>query len=159
MFPLQIGEYSNSSLSFQPNADLSSVPRSECGTDCPECRQSDVIRYVYRPGDVILLGLYSVRSPGPGVGFSCGDYRGQSSTVAALLAFLRTINMLTSQSGDGSRPAGVKFGALVLDDCYNKLTASALITELFSGKTTLTDPVTKEVSAHLVLDSGDCRSN
>lgn len=66
--------------------------------------------------------------------------------MAALLAFLRAVDTMTSQTGTGNGVTGIRFGALVLDDCYNKLTASALITDLFSGKTTLKDPATKEVS-------------
>ncbi|XP_070192200.1 uncharacterized protein [Littorina saxatilis] len=133
----KIGEYCNGSLTIEPNSGMGSVLSSECGIDCQECKESDVIHYAYRPGDVIILGLYSISSPG--AKFSCGEYRNQSSSVAALLAFLHTVETMNSGPANGKR-----FGALVLDDCYNKLTASALMSDLFSGKTTLTDPTNGE---------------
>ncbi|XP_076469617.1 uncharacterized protein LOC143299956 [Babylonia areolata] len=136
---IKIGEHSNGSLVFNLTSHLTSIPRSECGTDCEQCKRSDAIRFTYQPGDILLLGLYSISSPSDSSSFVCGDYRRQSSSVAALLAFLHSTETLAAQTG------GPRFGALVLDDCYNKLTASALMADLFSGKTMLHDPLSGEV--------------
>ena len=63
-----------------------------------------------------------------------------------MLAFLRTLDRVTGSGGGGGDAGGVRWGALVLDDCYNRLTASALLADLFSGHTTLQDTVTGQVS-------------
>lgn len=53
-------------------------------------------------------------------------------------AFLESVKSLRDPS-----KTGLNFGAIGLDDCYNELNISALITELFTGQRTLLDPKSK----------------
>lgn len=154
----KIGEYRNGSLSIQPESALANVPQSECGAECSVCLIKERFNYVYYPGDHIILGLYSLREPEAEDSFECSMlYRNQGSTVAAFLAFMSTLDALKLANGSGGssayHSAGTypSVGALLLDDCYNRLTVSSLLVDLFSGISNLTDSAGKGIDMKKVV--------
>nr|KAG5711388.1 hypothetical protein BaRGS_006085 [Batillaria attramentaria] len=148
----KIGEYRNGSITFESEADLNRVPRSECGRECTVCLIKDRLSYVHYPGDLLILGLYSLREPGSGDSFDCSTkYRSQGATTAAFLAFQRAVVKLSAETGSGSDVAYPKLGALVLDDCYNRLTASWLLVALLSGTVKIKDDSGKEIDMSKVV--------
>lgn len=40
---------------------------SECKAQCEECQNKDDIEFAYIPGDVLLLGIFSLREDGSSV--------------------------------------------------------------------------------------------
>ncbi|XP_025107304.1 uncharacterized protein LOC112572022 [Pomacea canaliculata] len=141
----KIGEYTNGSVSIDASADFTNVGSSECRTSCTQCRRSDTSVFYHQPGDLLLLGLYSIHKPESPTSFRCGQYRGQSSSVVALEAFLQTLQALAADEGHQPGVAYPRVGGLVLDDCYNSLTAVSLLSGLFSKKINLTSSSTGEV--------------
>lgn len=144
----QIGEYSNGSLVIQNEAELKGIKPSECGQVCLICLATEPSSYTYIHGNFIIIGLFSLHKTQSITSFQCGDYRGQSSSTVALLAFLQVIQMLSPKGKivEGGKFLVPRVGALVLDDCYSPLKVSSLLSDVFTRKTTFTDNFMNEVS-------------
>ncbi|XP_005105500.2 uncharacterized protein LOC101856598 [Aplysia californica] len=128
-----IGTYKNGSVFLLPGIPAIMEP-SECKEICsePECEGIDKMHFLYQEGSVIILGFYSVHWGSDG--FGCGDFRDESMSYVALSAFLNSIKNLRKSTG-------TNFGYLILDDCYNPLTASRMVVKVLSGDLNITDPV------------------
>ena len=89
---------------------------------------------------MLLLGVFSLREDGSTSStdsankYNCGAFR-ESYTPITVASFLNSITTLQEQS-----IGGPKIGGIALDDCYNPLSISYLLSELFTGRRTLTDP-------------------
>lgn len=118
---------------------------SECKTQCEECWEKDDIKFAYIPGDVLLLGIFSLREDGSTSStdsankYNCGMFR-DSYTPITVSSFLHSITTLQQQT-----IIGPKIGGIALDDCYNPLSISYLLSELFTGRRSLKDPNTGEI--------------
>lgn len=117
---------------------------SECKAQCEECWDKDTIEYAYIPGDVLLLGIFSLREDGSTSStdsankYNCGMFR-DSYTPITVSSFLHSITSLQQLT-----VIGQKVGGIALDDCYNPLSISYLLSELFTGRRILKDPNTGE---------------
>ncbi|XP_033746838.1 uncharacterized protein LOC117331940 [Pecten maximus] len=103
----------------------SSLHFSICKDECGPCVQEEDAQYAYVDGDIIILGLFSIReSQGD---FGCGGYRDDDQAIVTALAFIQAIKQLPLIDGK-------RIGGLALDDCYASLNTSYFLTQLFSGK-------------------------
>ncbi|XP_052085292.1 uncharacterized protein LOC127722624 [Mytilus californianus] len=137
-----IGNFSNGVLNLDSNAR---IQESICKKPrCSRCIDSEELQFGYTPGDVLILGLFSIHQDAYETSndesklFKCGSYRTGSTAIITVSAFLESVKSLR----DPSR-TGLNFGAIALDDCYNELNISALITELFTGQRILLEPKSK----------------
>ncbi|XP_071181823.1 uncharacterized protein [Mytilus edulis] len=136
-----IGSFSNGVLNLDSNAR---IQESICKEKCSRCIENEELQFGYTPGDVLILGLFSIHQDAYETSndeskiFKCGSYRTGSTAIITVSAFLESVKSLRDPS-----KTGLNFGAIALDDCYNELNISALITELFTGQRTLLDPKSK----------------
>ncbi|KAK3102405.1 hypothetical protein FSP39_011161 [Pinctada imbricata] len=127
---------------LQISSPLPTSP-SRCGLNknCSTCVNDEKLRYAYIPGDVLILGLFSVRDEyyQNGVAndlFRCGEYRSSSITVMTISSFLHSIETLNKMQSN----RGVTFGGIALDDCYSPHNITVLLTNLFTKREYLVDP-------------------
>lgn len=132
MFSLQIGRFEDNKLVI--NTSRKPSTSSRCDETCDECTEITEDHLIYVDGEILILGVFSIRSKGAGK-FQCGDYRNSESSIVAALAFLESVKSLEQQTG-------ISFGAVAFDDCYNSLHSLSFLTELFSRKKTFLDPKT-----------------
>ncbi|XP_063440827.1 uncharacterized protein LOC134721628 isoform X2 [Mytilus trossulus] len=136
-----IGSFSNGVLNLDSNAR---IQESICKEKCSRCIESEKLQFGYTPGDVLILGLFSIHQDAYETSndeskiFKCGSYRTGSTAIITVSSFLESVKSLRDPS-----KTGLNFGAVALDDCYNELNISALITELFTGQRILRDPKSK----------------
>ncbi|OWF48772.1 Metabotropic glutamate receptor 3 [Mizuhopecten yessoensis] len=110
---------------LSPNFHVANNMFSICKDECGPCVQEEEVEFGYVDGDIIILGLFSIReSQGD---FGCGGYRDDDQAIVTALAFIQTIKQLPLIGGK-------RIGGLALDDCYSSLNISHFLTELFSGK-------------------------
>ncbi|XP_062589371.1 uncharacterized protein LOC134251025 [Saccostrea cucullata] len=113
---------------------------SECKLTCEECWNTEDIEFAYIPGDVLLLGIFSLREDGSTSStdsankYKCGAFRNSYAPIT-VSSFLHSIETLQEQN-----LASTSVGGIALDDCYNPLSISYILSELFTGKRHLTDP-------------------
>lgn len=121
-----------------------SHPESICKVDknskCSRCIENEEFRFGYTPGDVYILGLFSIHQDGSSPTndddvFKCGDFRTGTTAIITVSAFLESVKSVRSK-------LGINFGAIALDDCYNELNISAVMTELFTRQRVLYEPDT-----------------
>ncbi|XP_060062925.1 uncharacterized protein LOC132543442 [Ylistrum balloti] len=101
---------------------------SICKDQCNACIQEEEVQFAYVDGDILILGLFSIREADGN--FGCGGFRDDDQAIVTALAFIQTIKQL-------SPIGGKRIGGLAFDDCYASLNTSNFLTELFSGKKTL----------------------
>ncbi|XP_061187830.1 uncharacterized protein LOC133195878 [Saccostrea echinata] len=117
---------------------------SECKLTCEECWNTEDIDFAYIPGDVLLLGIFSLREDGSTSStdsinkYKCGAFR-DAYTPITVSSFLHSITSLQEQN-----LARTTVGGIALDDCYNPLSISYVLSELFTGRRHLKDPETGE---------------
>ena len=131
---MQIGSFCNGD--FTSNSGFPNSP-SRCGLNknCSSCIIDDKLNFAYIPGDVLILGIFSVRDHDTQSVFKCGGYRITSNTVMTIASFLHSIESINKMAANN----GIKFGGIALDDCYNPYNITDLLTKLFSKKEFLTD--------------------
>ncbi|KAL5014112.1 hypothetical protein ScPMuIL_008382 [Solemya velum] len=130
-----IGSFENNKLvvnSFSKKPSTS----SRCAKICDECSEISQKKLVYVEGEVLILGVFSIRSKGTGK-FQCGEYRNSESSIAAAVSFLEGVKSLKRQTG-------IPFGAIAFDDCYNSLYSLSFLADLFSGKEMFVDRKTEK---------------
>ncbi|XP_041348304.1 uncharacterized protein LOC121367917 [Gigantopelta aegis] len=137
-----IGHYIDDSLELNESLMMQlrhsrATPSSACKHVCRECHRTPEVPFAYIPGDVLLLGLFSLHTPHSSRDYRCSDGYSQRG-LHALLSFLGAVEALKEETGE-------RFGAIAIDDCYNPLTSSLILNTVLSGKTILKDPVTQEV--------------
>ncbi|CAE1138273.1 unnamed protein product [Acanthosepion pharaonis] len=114
------------------------LPKSLCSQLCKECEQPEFRgRIAYIPGDILLLGIFSIHDSGPG--FECGEFRKESTDAIASEAFLYTIKNLQKINPN------ITVGGIVIDDCYNSIQTTMNITMILSGKKKLFDLKTGDI--------------
>ncbi|XP_052259922.1 uncharacterized protein LOC127864286 [Dreissena polymorpha] len=109
---------------------------SNCLETCEQCFNIDDIRYSYLPGDIIILGLFSIRAHGE-TAFTCGE-RDQANDIITVSAFMHSVQ----EKRNGS---GIPFGALAIDDCYNGMNTTNFLFDLFNKRVFITDPATNAI--------------
>ncbi|WAR26521.1 GRM5-like protein [Mya arenaria] len=130
-----IGVIRSSGLNLTLTPDVV-ISESRCGATCPACVETPEVSFAFIEGDTYLLGIISAHETEADFPFQCTqDLR--SMDVLVVEAFLNTVNM-------SSNGAGLKLGALVLDDCYSSARMELILTKLMSGETLLTNPNNKE---------------
>ena len=117
----------------------STFPTSACNLpkNCPVCRQHHDIRFSFLPGDILLLGLFSIHLYGD-TPFQCGRLRHDTNDAITVSAFMESIRSLR-------RTTGIAYGGIAIDDCYSAFNTSAYLSDLFSKKTVLRDHRSGEV--------------
>lgn len=114
------------------------LPKSLCSQLCEECEQPEFRgKIAYIPGDILLLGIFSIHDSGPG--FECGEFRKESTDAIASEAFLFTIKNLQKINPN------ITVGGIVIDDCYNSIQTTMNITMILSGKKKLFDLKTGDI--------------
>lgn len=117
--------------------DISKAFPSACVSVCSTCIDTANVRFSYLPGDVLILGLFSVRQYGDSA-FTCGHIRRGTNDIITVSSFMRSV---ARERADSS----TKFGAIAIDDCYSGLNASDYLTDLFSKNRFIRDPQTNEI--------------
>ena len=136
----QVAEYRNNSIYVFNNTDGIRVDErvpSMCGASCPSCVDDSALRYAYVEGDSLILGLFSFHETSPDDPFRCGSVRFSSGDIIIVEAFLHTIDKLVSVTG-------IKFGAVIFDDCYSSAHTELIITQFLSGNLKLKKPNSTE---------------
>lgn len=119
---------------------MPAIPASLCKSDrkSVRCLEQQPLKYGYTHGDVLILGLFSIHqdaytmSQNNETFFQCGNFRQSTTAVVTVSAFLESVKTLGGKTD-------IPFGAIALDDCYNELNISALLTELFTKRRVLRD--------------------
>lgn len=114
---------------------LDELKPSKCGISCPACVDSSEPRFIYVDGDALILGLFGLHETDPTDPFRCGDVRFSSSDILVLEAFLHKLEQLNNNDDPG-----VKFGAVIFDDCYSSAQLELVITQFMSGELLLKKP-------------------
>ncbi|KAJ8301890.1 hypothetical protein KUTeg_020877 [Tegillarca granosa] len=134
-----VGNFTNGSLVLSDDTQLINS-KSLCKSQCENCFMKEDISFIYVPGDLLILGLFSVSgsnddsdSATAGDKYKCGEYRDGTFSVITALSFIQAIKSLNDNL------TNFNFGGIALDDCYNPLNISYLLAELFSGKRQLRD--------------------
>ena len=134
----QFADFENNTIVVSNRSEemyLDDLKPSECGISCPACVDSSGPRYIYVDGDALILGLFGLHETDPDDPFRCGDVRFSSSDILVLEAFLHKLEQLNSNDN-----TGVKFGALIFDDCYSSAQLELIITQFMSGQLILKKP-------------------
>lgn len=146
-FNFQVGSYTNNTLTLDkdkinvrdPESGLSlsgaNLPRSTCGSSCQECIPVEDIDFSYIPGDLLILGLFSLSEKSDG-DFECGEFRSNTVSYLTFAAFEYAISVIQKKY------PMLKFGGIAFDDCYNPLRAEYILSNFLSGKYKLFDPRT-----------------
>ncbi|XP_013389729.2 uncharacterized protein LOC106158345 [Lingula anatina] len=108
------------------------LPVPSCKRDCQRCKKVSDVPFIYIPGDLLIVGLFSVHDQGKKP-FECGDYRSLTGSAQLVEAFMFAL--------EANNASGSNFGAIVFDDCYNPLVATKTLLNFLSGDLKLTDPV------------------
>ena len=95
------------------------------------------MRYTYLPGDVLIIGLFSIRQYGD-TPYSCGHIRRETNDIITASAFMQSVLQKRIETE-------INFGAIAIDDCYSGMNTSAYLTELFTKQSFITDPQTNEI--------------
>ena len=137
----QIAEYRNDTIIAVNNSSnrerLIHIPPSLCGANCPSCVDASALRYSYIDGESLILGLFSFHETSLDDPFRCGSVRFSSNDIIIVEAFLHTIDQLVNATG-------IKFGAVVFDDCYSSAYTELIMTQFLSGNLRLKKPGTSE---------------
>ncbi|XP_064605398.1 uncharacterized protein LOC135470406 [Liolophura sinensis] len=139
-----VGSYTNNTLTLDKNKinvrdpesglNLSgqNLPRSTCGSSCQECIPVEDIQFSYIPGDLLLLGLFSLSEKSDG-DFECREFRSNTVSYLTFEAFEYAISVIQRKY------PMLKFGGIAFDDCYNPLRAEYILSNFLSGKYKLFD--------------------
>ena len=138
----QVGHYTGDSLQINESVmtqlrSRKAIPSSSCKGVCRECRRTPEVPFAYIPGDVLLLGLFSLHTPQGSRSFGCSEEYSRKA-LQALLSFLGAVETLKKETGEN-------FGAIAIDDCYNPLVSGLILNSVLSGNAVLKDPVKQEV--------------
>lgn len=138
---IKIAEFRNDRIvpvNSSNEALIHDVMPSICGASCPVCLDVTALRYSYIDGDSLILGLFSLHETNPDDPFRCGEVRFSSYDIINLEAFLHRVDQLTVDTG-------IKFGAVVFDDCYSSAHTELIITQFLSGTLQLKKPNSDDV--------------
>lgn len=124
-------------MNITNEASTLDIMPSICGESCPNCVDTTGLRYLYIDGDSLILGLFSFHETNPDDPFRCGEVRFFSNDIIVLEAFLHRVDQLTIDTG-------IKFGAVVFDDCYSSAHTELIITQFLSGDLVLKKPNSSE---------------
>lgn len=113
------------------------IPTSTCSSVCSRCVETVNPRYSYLHGDVLILGLFSIRQYGD-TPFSCGLIRRGTNDIITVSAFMESVKKQRQDTG-------INFGAIAFDDCYNGLNTSDYIMDLLTKQKFITNPETDEI--------------
>ncbi|KAH9492976.1 hypothetical protein Btru_022802, partial [Bulinus truncatus] len=127
----QIGNYKSDQLIIDPRYTNILKP-SQCKSQCLECMDIGHIDYLYSHGSPVLIGLFSIHLQSTTDPFACGKYRNQSLNYVETVAFMSTVMYLRNTTG-------ISFGYLIIDDCYNTLRMTKILSNIFSGAITVID--------------------
>ncbi|KAI8772001.1 metabotropic glutamate receptor, partial [Biomphalaria glabrata] len=127
----QIGACNNGKLSIQDNFKTIMKP-SQCKSLCPECAAIGNIDYIYSHGTPVLVGLFSIHWQSTRDRFGCGKYKNQSLNYLETVAFMSAVAYLRETTG-------IQFGYLIMDDCYNPIRVTNLLSKIFSGEMSIVD--------------------
>lgn len=112
---------------FTPSGQPSNIiPTSMCNTNCADCLSNSIIPMAFLEGDVYILGVFSIHEPSQDNPFGCGDFRSVGNDAVAAEGFLYAISDLRNKTG-------INFGAIAIDDCYNSLRITSILSDYFSG--------------------------
>ncbi|KAL4225958.1 hypothetical protein ACF0H5_013946 [Mactra antiquata] len=127
----QVGVY-NINSHFE-RSNLQYLPSSAAGFGQHDCLDNINVKYSYLHGDVLFLGLFTVRNAGTSP-FECGLTRRGVSDIITVSSFFESVR--------SQRRANDKniLGAIAIDDCYNGVYTSEYLTSLFSKKRFIYDP-------------------
>lgn len=135
----KIGNYAiDGGFELSENVKLSDLPTSASGLDQHECLEQVNLRYSYLHGDVLLLGLFTVRNAGSSP-FQCGLIRRGVNDIITVSSFFQSVLSRRKETDK------YKFGAIAIDDCYNGINTNGYLTDLFSKKRIIRDPLTGNV--------------
>ncbi|GFO26518.1 metabotropic glutamate receptor 5 [Plakobranchus ocellatus] len=122
---VEIGNYTGDKVQLLPQYERI-LPQAACLNVCSECHDLAAVRYRFVDGDYIILGIFSLHWKNQHEVFECGESRGDSSSFPAMVAFLNAIERLKATTG-------INFGYFIIDDCYNSLTISRMLSKTMSG--------------------------
>lgn len=136
----KLGDYRNNSFSlFNINSSaIRSVASSRCNDSCPACFDTSDISFGFLDGDAYLLGIFPVHERNSNDPFQCSKFRLYQRDVITIESFLYTVDALRNETG-------IKFGAIILDDCYSSVRIELIVSNIFSGAHQLIKPGTHEI--------------
>lgn len=132
----KVGSYRNNSITLLNSSMplVESLPSSLCYEDCAICSQTSDISFAYLQGDTFILGIFAVHETDPDDPFRCSNFRTSQMDVVIIETFLHTVKRMRDETG-------IQFGAIAVDDCYSSAQTDLVLSQIFSGEVTLTNPV------------------
>ncbi|KAL3852698.1 hypothetical protein ACJMK2_016316 [Sinanodonta woodiana] len=110
---------------------------SICKSSCPYCLAMTETKFTYISGDYLLLGLFSIHLSGDNP-YSCGQLRPDKNAIITVSAFIEAIKSM-------NRKHNLRFGGLAIDDCYSPFNISIFLSDFFSKRVLLKDPITGSI--------------
>ncbi|BFZ09115.1 hypothetical protein BsWGS_12154 [Bradybaena similaris] len=149
---VKVAEFKDDEIVATPELD-GIFNSSECKAICKDCRSIGEISYLFHPGHVLFIGIFSIQWQSDQNPYKCDMYREASNSYIAMEAFINTVNQLKNFTG-------IDFGYLILDDCYNTLTLTKLLNGVMSGDITIQSPSgskfnTSQVAVAIGAESSD----
>ena len=114
------------------------LPKSQCVGRCSECSDFGQVPMVFYPGDAYILGVFSIHGTKQDHPFQCEGFRTVASDTVVLEAFLHAVHQLRKLTG-------IKFGAIVFDDCYSPVRITSILSDYYSGFNSLNHDQFKEI--------------
>lgn len=139
MIIFQIGALKSDHIFFE-DANFTTTHNllsSICKSDCPVCNLVNDFEFAFLEGDTYLLGIFSIHDTDPDYPYKCSNFRESYFDVEAVEVFLHTTKAMFSATG-------IKYGAIVIDDCYSAVRAQLILSQIMSKKVTLKNPNTGE---------------
>ncbi|KAK3585856.1 hypothetical protein CHS0354_038385 [Potamilus streckersoni] len=133
---LQVGLFHEGKLKFR-SSGIKDSRSSICKSSCPYCLTMTETKFTFIPGDYLLLGLFSIHLSGDNP-YSCGKLRPDKNAIMTVSAFMEAIKGINKKHN-------LRFGGLAIDDCYSPFNTSIFLSDFFSKRVLLKDPMTGSV--------------
>lgn len=119
------------------SGSVTGISSSVCKSVCSGCVDTVSMKYSYLPGDILIVGLFSIRQYGD-TPYSCGKIRRATNDIITASAFIHSVLKKRSETG-------LNFGAVAVDDCYSGMNTTEYLLDLFTKKRFISDPETNQI--------------
>ncbi|KAL3852371.1 hypothetical protein ACJMK2_016025 [Sinanodonta woodiana] len=134
---ITLGKYSTGNLTISNRELLKDYTVSICNGNCSSCTSLPSVPFAFVDGDIYIIGVINIHETDLNDAFRCGRLRNTSYDLIAIESFLYVTEELRNITG-------IRFGAIVFDDCYSPARISLIITQFMSGTMPLIKPNSTE---------------